>query len=94
MTVKNALDWLVSPEERAAARRQLVALLTDLLVLAVVLVVVGAFVLGASYAFSFAVESATGALVVVGWLAMFVLAFAALVVAVRAAIAIYARLEA
>ena len=93
MTVKNALDWLVSPEERAAARRQLVVLLTDLLVLAVVLVVVGAFVLGASYAFSFAVESATGALVV-GWLAMFVLAFAALVVAVRAAIAIYARLEA
>lgn len=94
MTVKNTLDWLVRPEERAEVRRQAVALLHDLLVLAVVVALVGAFVLGATYAFSVAVESATGLLVVVGWFAMFVFAFAALLVAVRVAVAMYARLEA
>lgn len=90
---RDAVDWLVTPEERAAARRRLDSLARDLAVVAGILVVLAGFLLGASLAFSFAVATLGGGWFVLGWVGMFVLAFGALLLAVRVAVELYTRLE-
>lgn len=90
--VRTALDWLVRPDERAAARRAAADLGRDLVVAAAILAVVAGIVVAATLSLGLMISSVGGVgSFVLGWTAMFALTLPTLVVTMRVAARLYTR---
>lgn len=89
---RTALDWLVHPDERAAARRAAADLGRDLVVGTAILAVVAAIVVAATLALGLVIGYVGGVgSFVLGWTAMLAMTLPTLVVAMRVAAGLYTR---